>query len=49
MLIPFLEENNIGWVAHGPLFKGLLTGAFHKDAAFAADGWRGSVRNYTFI
>ena len=44
-LIPFLEENNIGWVAHGPLFKGLLTGAFHKGAAFAADDWRGSVIN----
>ena len=39
-LIPFLEENNIGWVAHGPLFKGLLTGTFHKGAAFEADDWR---------
>ena len=44
-LIPFLEENNIGWVAHGPLFKGLLTGTFQKGAAFAADDWRGSVIN----
>ena len=44
-LIPFLEENNIGWVAHGPLFKGLLTGTFRKGAAFAADDWRGSAIN----
>lgn len=39
-LIPFLEENNIGWEAHGPLFKGLLTGTFQTGAAFAADDWR---------
>ena len=44
-LIPFLEENNIGWVAHGPLFKGLLTGAFRKGAAFSADDWRGQAVN----
>ncbi len=44
-LIPFLEENNIGWVAHGPLFKGLLTGTFQKGAVFAADDWRGSAIN----
>lgn len=44
-LIPFLEENNIGWAAHGPLFKGLLTGTFHKGVTFAADDWRGSVIN----
>ena len=39
-LIPFLEENHIGWVAHGPLFKGLLTGTFQKGTTFAADDWR---------
>ena len=44
-LIPFLEENNIGWVAHGPLFKGFLTGTFRKGAAFAADDWRGGIVN----
>ena len=44
-LIPFLEENNIGWVAHGPLFKGLLTGTFRKGAVFAEDDWRGNVVN----
>lgn len=44
-LIPFLEEYKIGWVAHGPLFKGLLTGTFRKGADFAADDWRGSVIN----
>lgn len=44
-LIPFLEENGIGWVAHGPLFKGLLTGAFQKGTTFAADDWRGHAVN----
>ena len=39
-LIPFLEENGIGWEAHGPLFKGLLTGTFQAGATFAADDWR---------
>ena len=44
-LIPFLEENNIGWVAFGPLFKGLLAGTFRKGASFAADDWRQSAIN----
>lgn len=44
-LIPFLEENHIGWVAHGPLFKGLLTGTFRKGATFDADDWRGHMVN----
>lgn len=44
-LVPFLEENRIGWVAHGPLFKGLLTGTFRKGATFAADDWRGGAVN----
>lgn len=44
-LIPFLEENNIGWVAHGPLFKGLLTGTFSKGASFGADDWRSNSVN----
>jgi len=44
-LIPFLEENSIGWVAHGPLFKGLLTGVFQKGTTFATDDWRGHAVN----
>ena len=28
-------------VAHGPMFKGLLSGAFQKGAQFARDDWRG--------
>lgn len=28
-------------VAHGPLFKGLLSGTFQKGAHFARDDWRG--------
>lgn len=44
-LIPTLEENGIGWVAHGPMFKGLLTAAFQKDVQFARDDWRGRLVN----
>ncbi len=44
-LIPFLEENHIGWVAHGPMFKGLLSGAFQKGAQFARDDWRSNSIN----
>ncbi len=44
-LIPFLEENHIGWVAHGPLFRGLLTGTFQKGVTFAPDDWRGGSVN----
>lgn len=44
-LIPFLEENGIGWEAHGPLFKGLLTATFQKGTTFAADDWRGHAVN----
>ena len=44
-LIPFLEENGIGWIAHGPLFKGLLTGTFQKGTTFSADDWRGHAVN----
>ena len=44
-LIPILEENKIGWVAHGPMFKGLLGGAFKKGVRFARDDWRGRLIN----
>ncbi len=36
----FLEENHIGWVAHGAISKGLLTGTFEKGHQFARDDWR---------
>lgn len=39
-IIPFLEENSIGWVAQGTLVKGLLTGAYKKGAVYARDDWR---------
>ena len=39
--IAFLEENGIGWVAHGPMFKGLLSGGYQMGAQFARDDWRG--------
>ena len=44
-MIPFLEENNIGWVTHGPMFKGLLTGIFQKGVRFARDDWRSRLVN----
>ena len=44
-LIPILEENKIGWVAHGPMFKGLLGGTFKKGVKFARDDWRGRLVN----
>lgn len=44
-LIPFLEENGIGWVAFSPLLKGLLTANFQKGSAFAPDDWRGGTIN----
>lgn len=44
-LIPFLEEHHIGWVAHGPMFKGLLSGTFKKGAQFARDDWRSRLVN----
>ncbi len=44
-LVPFLEENNIGWVAFSPLIKGLLTASFQNGAVFSADDWRQSSIN----
>ena len=44
-LIPFLEQNSIGWVAHGPMFKGLLSGTFQKGVRFARDDWRSRLVN----
>lgn len=44
-LIPFLEEHHIGWVAHGPMFKGLLSGTFKKGVRFARDDWRSRLVN----
>ncbi len=44
-LIPFLEENHITWIAHGPMFKGLLSGTFQKGTQFARDDWRGRLVN----
>lgn len=44
-LIPFLEEYHIGWVAYGPMFKGLLSGTFQKGVQFARDDWRRRLVN----
>ena len=34
-MLPFAERHGIGVVVRGPLFKGLLTGKFDRDARFA--------------
>lgn len=44
-LIPFLEQENIGWIAHGPMFKGLLSGVFQMGTHFTRDDWRGRLVN----
>lgn len=44
-LIPFLEKHHIGWVAHGPMSKGLLSGSFKKGVQFARDDWRSRLAN----
>lgn len=44
-LIPFLEAHHIGWVAYGPMFKGLLSGTFQKGTRFARDDWRSRLVN----
>lgn len=44
-LIPYLEQHDIGWVAHGPVFKGLLSGNFKKGCHFERDDWRSRLIN----
>lgn len=44
-VIPFLEAHHIGWVAYGPMFKGLLSGTFQKGTHFARDDWRSRLVN----
>lgn len=43
--VPFLEREGIGWVAHGPISKGLLSGTFAQGASFARDDWRSRLVN----
>ncbi len=39
-LLPWLDEQGIGYLAYGPLAYGLLTGAIRKDTKFSDDDWR---------
>jgi methylglyoxal reductase len=39
-LLPWLEEQGVGYLAYGPLAFGLLTGAIHEDTTFPEDDWR---------
>jgi aryl-alcohol dehydrogenase-like predicted oxidoreductase len=39
-LLPWLEEQGVGYLAYGPLAFGLLTGAIREDTTFPDDDWR---------
>jgi aryl-alcohol dehydrogenase-like predicted oxidoreductase len=39
-LLPWLEEQGVGYLAYGPLAFGLLTGAILEDTTFSHDDWR---------
>jgi methylglyoxal reductase len=39
-LLPWLEEQGVGYLAYGPLAFGLLTGAIREDTTFPKDDWR---------
>jgi aryl-alcohol dehydrogenase-like predicted oxidoreductase len=39
-LLPWLEEQGVGYLAYGPLAFGLLTGAIREDTVFPEDDWR---------
>src|SRR5204863_8961089 len=39
-ILPYCEDNGIGFMAYGSLGYGLLTGTLTADAPFAKDDWR---------
>jgi aryl-alcohol dehydrogenase-like predicted oxidoreductase len=39
-LLPWLEEQGVGYLAYGPLAFGLLTGAIREDTVFPENDWR---------
>jgi aryl-alcohol dehydrogenase-like predicted oxidoreductase len=39
-LLPWLDEQGVGYLAYGPLAFGLLTGAIREDTTFDRDDWR---------
>jgi aryl-alcohol dehydrogenase-like predicted oxidoreductase len=39
-LLPWLQEQGVGYLAYGPLAFGLLTGAIREDTTFPRDDWR---------
>jgi aryl-alcohol dehydrogenase-like predicted oxidoreductase len=39
-LLPWLQEQGIGYLAYGPLAFGLLTGAIDENTTFPEDDWR---------
>ena len=39
-LLPWLDEQGIGYLCYSPLRSGLLTGAYGRDARFGDDDWR---------
>ncbi|MDC0035470.1 aldo/keto reductase [Chloroflexi bacterium] len=41
-VLPYCEDNNIGFMAYGTLGFGLLSGAFTPDTTFGEGDWRSS-------
>jgi aryl-alcohol dehydrogenase-like predicted oxidoreductase len=44
-ILPYCEEQGIGFMAYGSLAFGLLAGAFTQDTAFGSDDWRARAPN----
>jgi aryl-alcohol dehydrogenase-like predicted oxidoreductase len=40
-LLPWMQEQGVGYLAYGPLAFGLLTGAVREDTTFPEGDWRG--------
>lgn len=47
-LLPWLDEQGIGYLAYGPLAYGLLTGAITKDTTFDKDDWRSGTGQFGY-
>ncbi len=44
-LLPWLQEQGVGYLAYGPLTYGLLTGAIDENTTFPEDDWRSGTLN----
>lgn len=54
-ILPYCEENGIGFMAYGSLAYGLLTGTFSEDQDFGSEDWRarqgkmGSIKMFEML